>query len=246
MLPPPLPQQVDVLEVILERIPMMREEGGQPVVVFDLDGTLYDSRPRTLAVLAEYADEVRADYPDVSECLDQLDIGRLHYLISNTLREVGLTHVDVVRDITGFWRERFYSDDYLRHDVPTDGAPEFVTACYESGAGVLYLGGRDIPSMLLGTVSSLRDHGFPIGVVGVQLVLKPDATLGDEAFKRSAIPTLGRIGETLAFFDNEPANCNIAHQHFPDAYVALLETQQVPGAPDPDETLHHIVDFRVG
>jgi len=76
VLPPPLPQQVDVLEVILERIPTVRQDGGQPVVVFDLDGTLYDSRPRTLAILAEYADEVRSDYPDVSACLDQLGIGR--------------------------------------------------------------------------------------------------------------------------------------------------------------------------
>jgi hypothetical protein len=242
--PPPLPQQVDVLSGILEQIPIIRENGGEPVVVFDLDGTLYDNRPRTLAVLAEYADEVRGEFPDVAERLDELDVERLHYLLSNTLREVGLSHVDVVRDITKFWRERFFHDDYITHDLPFDGAPEFVTACYESGAGILYLGGRDIPSMLIGTVASLRDHGFPIGVVGVQLVLKPDATMGDEAFKRSAIPTLGHIGDTIAFFDNEPANCNLAKEHFPDAYVALVETQKVPGAPDPDETLYHVTDFR--
>jgi hypothetical protein len=224
----------------------MAEAGEQPIVVFDLDGTLFDNRPRTLEILAEYAEEVRGEFPDVAACLDELSTERLHYLLSNTLREVGLTHVDVVRDITSFWRDRFFSDDYLTCDVPTEGAPEFVTACYESGAGILYLGGRDIPSMLLGTVASLRDNGFPFGVPGVQLVLKPDATMGDEAFKRSAIPTLGRLGTLVAFFDNEPANCNTAKEQFADAAVVLLETQKVPGAPDPDETLHHVTDFRLG
>jgi hypothetical protein len=234
-----------VLQAVLERVATLAEGGEKPVVVFDLDGTLFDNRPRTLAILQEYADDVRAEYAEVSACIDKLELEQLHYLLTNTLREIGLTHVDVVRDITNYWRDRYFSDDYVGYDIPSEGAPEYVTACQESGATVVYLGGRDIPGMLVGTIASLRDHGFPVGVVGVQVVLKPDATLGDEAFKRGAIPTLGRVGTVVGFFDNEPANCNIAREHFPEAFVTLLETQKVPGAPDPDETLHHVTDFRV-
>ena len=236
-----------MLQRVLERIATLHEdpERRPPLVVLDLDGTLYDNRQRTLQILFEYAEDVRAEYADVAECLDTLEVEGIRYLLSTTLKDCGLTHVDVVRDITHWWQERFFSDEYLAYDVPNDGAPEFVNACFESGASIVYLTGRDVPGMLLGTVASLRDHGFPLGVAGVELVLKPDATLPDEAFKRSALPTLTRVGDVVGFFDNEPANCNIARQMFPDADVALLETQKVPGAPESAEGVHHIIDFRL-
>ena len=64
--------------------------------------------------------------------------------------------------------------------------------------------------------------GFPIAVAGTELILKPDSGMGDEAFKRGALPTLDRVGEMIAFFDNEPANCNLAKAMFPEATVVLL------------------------
>ena len=221
------------------------EPGPPPLVVFDLDGTLYDNRPRTLQILRDYAEDVRAEYPDVAGCIETLDIESIRYLLSTTLKDCGLKHVDVVRDITHWWQERFFSDDFITYDLPNDGAPEYVNACHESGASIIYMTGRDVPGMLLGTIASLRDHDFPVAVAGVELVLKPDATLPDEAFKRAALPTLTRVGQVVGFFDNEPANCNIARQIFPDADVALLETQQVPGAPDADDGVHHVTDFRI-
>src|SRR5262249_37897145 len=155
-----------------------------------------------------------------------------------------LTHAEVVKGVTAFWRDRFFTDDYVRYDTPVDGAPEFVRACHEAGAVIVYLTGRDIPGMLLGTVESLRDAGFPVGVAGVECVLKPDATLPDEAFKRTALPTLQRVGDVVAFFDNEPANCNVAVQLFIEAHIVLVDTQRVPGAPDPEPGVETITDFR--
>jgi len=222
------------------------ESGGQPpLVVFDLDGTLYDNRARTLQILMEYANEVRDEYPDVAAALETLEAARVQYLLSDTLRECALTHMDVVRDVTQYWRDRFFTDDYVSYDAVTEGASEYVRACHEAGAVVVYLTGRDIPGMLLGTMASLRDQGFPIGVAGVEVVLKPDATLSDEAFKRSALPTLQRVGDVEAFFDNEPANCNLASQLYPEATVALIDTQAVPGAPPSDPSVELISDFRL-
>lgn len=245
MHPPPLPGQVQLLQDVLSTIATVRDEGEIPVVVFDLDGTLFDSRPRTQAIFLEYAEEVAEDFPDVAECLRPLQVADIHYLISATLRDCGLTHPDVVRDITQYWRDRYNGEEYLQYDLPSAGAADYVQACHESGATVLYLSGRDIPGMVVGTVASLRDNGFPVGTSGVELLLKPDATLPDEAFKRAVIPTLSRVGQVVAAFDNESANCNAVSDHFPDALVALLETVHVPGAPPSLETVHHIIDFRV-
>ncbi len=214
-------------------------------MVFDLDGTLYDNRARSLQILLEYADDVRDEFPDVAQCLTGLTGDGIRYLLSDTLRGVGLTDVHVQRDISQYWHDRFFSDDYLHCDVPCDGAADYVNACHEAGATIVYLTGRDVPGMFLGTVASLRDHGFPLGQAGVELVLKPDAGLADEAFKRMALPTLARVGEVIGFFDNEPANCNTALTCYPDADVVLLETQRVEGAPEPDAAVHRLVDFRI-
>jgi beta-phosphoglucomutase-like phosphatase (HAD superfamily) len=242
--PPPLPHQVGFLQAILDRVANGRD-GVPPLVVFDLDGTLYDNRPRTLQILMEYADEVRGEFPDVAAALATLEVSRVRYLLTDTLRECSLTHVDVVRDVTQYWRERFFTDDYQAYDVVIDGAPEFVRGCHETGATIVYLTGRDIPGMMLGTMSSLRDHGFPVAIAGVEVVLKPEAQLADEAFKRGALPTLRRVGDVVAFFDNEPANCNVAKSIYPDAAVGMLDTQSVPGAPAPDQGVELISDFRL-
>jgi hypothetical protein len=232
---------------VLERIAIAAGDGGRtPLVVFDLDATLYDNRPRTLEILMEYREQVLESRPDVAEALALLTADRIEYLLSDSLRGCGITRADVVADITRFWHERFFTDAYCQHDAPIEGAPEYVRACHEAGGIVVYLTGRDLPGMLLGTVSSLRDCGFPIGIAGTELVLKPDANLPDEAFKRGALPTLDRLGEIAAFFDNEPANTNLAKAMFPDATVVLLETQRVPYAPPLAEDVEVVADFRIG
>ena len=93
-------------------------------------------------------------------------------------------------------------------------------------------------------VGKLRDEGFPIAVAGIELLLKPDEHMHDEAFKRGALPTLGRVGEVIALFDNEPANCNLAKSLFPHCTVVQLETQKVPGAPALADDVEVIADFR--
>jgi hypothetical protein len=242
--PPPLPHQIDVLQRILASVAEHPTKPA-PAVVFDLDATLFDNRPRTLEILMEYREEVAPVDPDLAEKLLSLEVGRIHYLLTDTLKTCGIYRSDIVKRISAFWHERFFTDEYVACDAPLAGAPEYVRACYEAGAVVVYLTGRDIPGMLAGTVAKLRDDGFPIAVAGTELVLKPDPNMSDEAFKRTALPTLDRVGDLIAFFDNEPANCNLAKAMFPEATVVLLETQKVPGAPEPDEDLEILADFRI-
>ncbi len=245
MRPPPLPHQVVVLERVLRRAGDLAGSPTEPIVVFDLDGTLYDNRARTAQILAEYAGEVAAQFPEVAAALGELAPASVHYLLSDTLRAAGITKVEVVSDATRYWRDRFFAERYLKYDAVMEGAVEYTRACLEAGAGVVYLAGRDITDLLGGTVTSLRKWGFPIGEVGVGLVLKPDATLSDEAFKRATMPSLRRMGAVIAFFDNEPANCNVARATYPDAIVGLIETQSVPGAPKPDASIEPIANFRL-
>lgn len=216
-----------------------------PVVVFDLDGTLMDNRPRTLAILAELAHELRGEAHTHAEVIAAAKAENLAYLLADTLQQLGLEHPELAKRAEAFWKARFFSDDYLQHDVAIEGSVEFARACYEAGACLVYFTGRDLPLMGIGSFTSLRDLGYPIGVVGTELVCKPDAKIPDELFKRNEGPKLLRVGRVVAAFDNEPGNCNAFREMNPDADVVFVDTQHLPGAPPLDPRVHVVTDFRM-
>ena len=217
--------------------------GPTPVVVFDLDGTLMDNRPRTCAILNERADVLPAADADVAARLRAAKPNDLDYLLTDTLKLLGVTRSDLVATAEAFWRERFFADEHLRYDVEVPGAVAFARACHDAGAILVYMTGRDLPLMGIGSFRSLRDLGFPIGVPGTELVLKPDANMPDEAFKRLEGPKLSRVGRIVAAFDNEPANCNSLLEMNPECESVLLDTQHLPGAPPLAKGVHVIRDF---
>jgi beta-phosphoglucomutase-like phosphatase (HAD superfamily) len=237
-------QQHVVLRAILKRCRAERSH-TTPVVVFDLDGTIMDNRPRTVAILREFAARYRDVDPELARRLEGARPHDLEYLLTDSLERLGAHRTELVADMQAFWRERFFADSHLPHDVALPGAVEFVHACYDAGAILIYLTGRDLPLMGMGTFASLRDLGFPIGVPATELVLKPDAAMPDEAFKRLVAPDLARVGHVIAAFDNEPANCNVMLAHYPDAHVVYVDTQHTPGAPEPAAAVCVVRDFEM-
>lgn len=239
-----LADQGALLRSIVQRSEAKAGE-SPPVVVFDLDGTLMDNRPRTCAILHELAEAWRAKEPALAERLARVAPDDLDYLLTTSLERMGILRSDLVGEAETYWRARFFVDDYLEHDIALEGAVAFARAVYDAGATCMYLTGRDLPLMGIGSFRSLRDLGFPIGVPGTELVLKPDAAMPDEAFKRYEAPRIARVGRVVAAFDNEPANCNVFAQAYPDADVVLLDTQHLPGAPSPLASVKVVADFRM-
>jgi hypothetical protein len=125
------------------------------------------------------------------------------------------------------------------------GARAFVRACYDAGATVVYFTGRDLPNMSLGSFASLRDLGFPIGLVGTELVTKPAFEIPDTEFKRSVAPEFRRIGEVIAVFDNESANCNLFLDAHPECTAVYLDTQCAPDPPPLDPRAYVVGSFEL-
>lgn len=240
--------QHELLRRIVERCAHdPRRDRGKPtpVVCFDLDGTLLDNRPRTRVILAELAERWHASAPELAERLLGAKVEHLAYLLADTLERLGITDPSRVAEAQTFWKDRFFADDHLKHDVPVPGSVEFARACYDAGAILVYLTGRDLPFMGIGSFRSLRDVGFPIGVPGTELVCKPDAAMADEAFKRMEAPKLARVGDIVAAFDNEPVNCNTLLEQNPGCESILIDTQHLPGAPPLDPGVKVLGDFRL-
>jgi hypothetical protein len=240
----PQTEQRAVLERIVARCKSKPGEPA-PVVVFDLDGTLMDNRPRTVAILRELAVELRREAHSEAERFEAAHVEKLAYRVSDTLARLGVEHPELTERAEAFWKERFFTDHYLKHDVAIAGSVEFARACYDAGAVLVYFTGRDLPFMGIGSFQSLRDLGFPIGIVGTELVCKPDAKIPDEEFKRAEGPKLRRVGRVVAAFDNEPGNCNAFLEMNPDAESVFIDTQHLPGAPPLAKEVRVLGDFRM-
>ena len=207
-----------------------RHRAERPVVIFDLDGTLYDNRPRTIRILHAFAAALEHAHARDAAVIRALGPDDLSYLLDDTLLPRGVDKA-VVERAKKAWFSRFFTDAACADDVPVRGAVPFARACYDRGATVVYLTGRDIPGMLVGTVRTLRDDGFPIGVPRTELVFKPTFEENDTAFKMRVVDAIHELGRVVATFENEPGNCNMFRARWPDSHAVLVTTQHAPGAP---------------
>ena len=202
----PAAERAVLLQRILDRARARVAAGTCPVLVFDLDGTLIDNRPRVVAILHELGESWRDKHPEAAARCRAATVADIGYGVIDNLRRLGVEEAWLHEEGLTFWKQRFFTDNYQAHDVEIPGAVKFSRACHDAGALLVYLTGRDLPGMALGTFKSLRDLGFPIGTMGTKLVTKPAFEIPDTEFKQSVARDLGRFGEVIGVFDNEPAN----------------------------------------
>ncbi|MGK3969748.1 HAD family hydrolase [Sorangium sp. So ce118] len=234
-------ERTRLLNSIVERAADRSE--GPPVIVFDLDGTLMDNRPRVVAILHELAEEWRRKHPHAAALLERASPEGIVYGFQDNLRRLGVDDESLHLHAFEFWKARFFNDPHIRHDIEVPGASQYARECHAAGATLVYLTGRDLPNMALGSFASLRDLGFPIGVIGTELVVKPRFEMPDTEFKRSVAPQLSRLGRVIAAFDNEAANCNLLVGCHPRAAAVFLDTQYAPDPPPLDPRVRVIHTF---
>jgi hypothetical protein len=234
---------MSVLTDILERV--AREP--RAVLVFDLDSTLFSTQRRNHAILREFAVDVGAP-EDFHQALEKLTPADMGWNVVDDLRKRGFRHEPTLARLRQFWYARFFKSEYLRHDEPLPGATEFVNACHAAGATIFYLTGRDAPNMARGTRLSLAMHGFPTDQEAERVILrlKPRFSDDDLEFKRHALEEARGLGVVVACFENEPANANLFHEAFPEAYILFLETVRSPNPPPLRDGIVRLKDFRRG
>jgi hypothetical protein len=216
--PPP------VLDEIMDQV--RKSSAENPVLVFDLDSTLFNNGPRTRQILVELAledDTLRPLQPKLQALPNDLP-----YLVGDTLKRVGLAGGESTDRLVKGWAQRFFSDTYCVFDQPYPGAVEFVREAARQGATIVYLTGRDAPRMAVGTTESLRRSGFPVATPNALLIMKPSGQVEDEAFKRTALETIHRSGLVIATFENEPRNANLFAERWPKAIHVFLTTNSDP------------------
>lgn len=239
-------KQNEKLEEVISDVENKTKAQISSLVIFDLDGTLFDNRTRTMFILREISERFDYRLPQLVATMERFqDIAVVHYSLEKTLYLMGVTSPTEIEFIEKEWSQRFFSDEYQKFDIPMAGAKSYVTRIHNAGATVIYLTGRDVGGMLVGTTESLRLYGFPVGIMGTMMIVKKFFEEDDESFKSNVVPYLKRLGEVVAIFENEPANSNILYQAFPGANSFFVLSQHRPDAPELLKDINRIKDFRV-
>ncbi|MGZ3439287.1 MAG: hypothetical protein ACXVDD_07215 [Polyangia bacterium] len=226
---------------VLERVLGRLRAHPEAVVVFDLDSTLLDNKPRQARILREYG---------VARGLPALAAVRsdhwVDWSIQRAMANAGLPADEIARfadDAKQFWRDRFFTSEYCRDDEPIAGAHDYLKAVVAAGAIVTYCTGRH-EQMRAGTVENFVRLDYPVPGPRVHLLMKPVFELSDDDWKTEAYARLKELGGVVAVFDNEPTHVNGYRAAFPEATIVHLATddsgRNVPLA----EGIISIRDFR--
>jgi hypothetical protein len=197
----------------------LRSQSG--AVVFDLDSTLLDNRPRQATIVREFGSSIGE--PDFTRVLPAHFEG---WDLRVAARNAGVPAALIeskYAELRRFWRDRFFTSPYCRFDVVVPGATEFVAEVSRLGR-VIYLTGRP-PEMHAGTEESLIRLGFPApGVGSTVLLLKVDPEMHDDLWKTKAVELANLHGPVVAAFDNEPTHINGYRRAWPEALCIRLAT----------------------
>lgn len=233
----PLTYDPTVLERVLARV---RTQPGS-VVVFDLDSTLLDNKPRQARILREFGK---------AHAIAALAAARpehwVDWSIQRAMANAGLDNTEVARWAEAakqFWRERFFTSEYCRDDEPIAGAREYLVEVAAAGAVIAYCTGRHEP-MRDGTLNNFARLGYPLPGARVQLLMKPVFELSDDDWKLEAYARLAVLGRVVGVFDNEPTHVNGYRGGFPDATVVHLATDDSGRPVALAEGVVSIKDFR--
>lgn len=209
------------LETILTRAQLLGPKG---VLVFDLDSTVFDNRPRQARIVREYGAE--QGLKTLQSCQ------AFHFTSGWDLRAAmtgaGLPEADADAHFPAlrhFWVSRFFTSEYCADDIEIVGAPRFLQACVKTGAQVVYVTGRH-EAMREGTLKALTKTGMPLPTDdgSVRLLMKPTMREDDDGYKRIAHAQVAGLGTLIAAFDNEPTHINDYATKFPGATAVHLAT----------------------
>jgi predicted secreted acid phosphatase len=207
---------------VLDRVVAAAARHGENgVVVFDLDSTLLDNRPRQARILREYGERhgLAALAQTRAEHWTSWDI-------RDAMRAAGASDAEITthsEPAKAYWREHFFTSEYCAIDDAIPGAAAYVARLCGTGVQIAYVTGRH-QQMCDGSVASFGRLELPAPGPRVHLLMKPTFDQSDDAWKEQAYQRLRRLGFVIAAFDNEPTHINGYRAHFREAICVHLAT----------------------
>ncbi len=212
----------DPLERIRQTVEREVRAGRLPVVVFNVDGTIFDNRPRSQAILRDFVEAGGDSLSEITDSVYALRADSIDYYVVDSFRGAGIHNLFFLESALKFWADNFFSNQYVRHDVPIGGSVGYLNRLHEAGAMIVYISGRGLPNMLEGTIEALHRAGFPIATSRTLLVMKPTPRENNYEFKRREFARINQLGRVVAAFENDPRAGEAMARSFPRAEIVLI------------------------
>ncbi|MBM3382560.1 MAG: hypothetical protein FJY29_08995 [Betaproteobacteria bacterium] len=205
--------------------------GKSAVIVFDLDGTLFDVGHRTLGILKRWMSSPECSHfpKPLIKKIEGIGFNHIGYSLSHAFENAGLDMrnpdvMEVLVTVERFWRKKFFDGETLvEFDAVYTGASEFVWFCKKMGLKIVYLTGRSHKVMHAGTCRQLEKFGFPLE--DAELILKLNTVTDDAVFKEEAFRAIAAKHNIVGNFENEYVNIRGMVQCEPRAVHVVVDSQ---------------------
>lgn len=207
-----------------------------PIVIVDIDDTLFDRRPRWMKILADLLTDESGDTPLTDEhraLIAKIKPRTMTRDLEASLRATGLADENVLSWLVERVNTLAGQDRYLMFDLPTPGATEFIKGLSTAGSMTVYLGGERLKDeATFGTerAISMFELPAPRGEVGA-LFMRDRTDQTEMEFKRELVGPIAEAGTVIAVFENEPEAANLMNDAFPEAEVVLLDSLREADTP---------------
>ena len=103
------------LDAAVHTINARTAAGKSTLAIFDLDGTLFDNRTRTIFILREISEKFDSKTPELAAAFENFqDLSIVDYSLDVTLKRMGVRHPAEIAFIKQEWAKRFFSDEYQK------------------------------------------------------------------------------------------------------------------------------------
>lgn len=219
-----IPAHADPLDRVRTSVRSEVRAGRVPIVVFNIDGTIFDNRPRSQAILRDFIAYGGDSYAEIADSVYALRQDSINYYVVDSFRSAGIANLFFMESALKYWSDHFFSNRYVVYDLPINGSVAFINEMHDAGALIVYLSGRGRTTMLEGTIQSLNMAGFPVASSRTLLVMKPSPRENNLTYKAREYQSIARLGKVVAAFENDPRAAVAMQGAWPHAQIIVIAT----------------------
>ncbi len=192
--------------------------------IFDIDSTLYNVSPRTQTIVDHFLQHSKNQDldPEAAKDLQKIKIQKSDWGFGEALeRENFRSSFKFTKTLTEYWRQHFFSNDYLQFDQYYPGAVEYLNII-NSHSPLIYLTGRSRQKMEAGTIDKLKHDGFPLNAENT-LIMKEN-TEADNLYKLKVVESYMPSYQRIVIYENEPLIINTIKEKCPNIHFVFINS----------------------